>query len=145
MALAYRNHGLRQGIIYFDKIFYEGYITQGTNLNGDILFEYQGSEDSQTVSINSADSNAKILTGVLAASIGDASFGDNPIGDTTNVFTSQDLLPKFKDIESVTIANCSEYQLTIYSEDIDSHWEILAVGTNVAIADEENPIKFVKH
>lgn len=41
LAFGYRNGGRRQGIINFDKIFSEGYITRGTPLNLSINYDYQ--------------------------------------------------------------------------------------------------------
>lgn len=144
LKLAYQNGGLRQGIIGFDKIFYEGYITQGTKLMARTNYEYQGAEAIQEQTISSGDSQATILTGESAPSIGDSSLGDNPLGEGVTILTAQELLPKFKAIVGFQQTNCSEFQIEMYSNLKDCRWEILTTGANYKISEEENPQKFNK-
>ena len=145
MSLSYNNHGRRQGMISFDKAFYEGYITNGTTLNTNINYEYQGFEDKIDLVISSPSDQAFLMTGDSAPSIGDASMGDNPIGDGLSVSSNdQDKLPKFKTILQPGQTNCSEYQIEVYSEDASSRWEIICIGTNATLSEEEQAIKFTK-
>lgn len=143
LRLSYQNK-IRQGIISFDKVFYEGYITRGTELKARTIYEYQGAEAILENSINTIVNQATILTGEAAPSLGDSSLGDNPIGDGVTLLTEQELLPKFKAIVGFQPVNCSEFQLEVYSKGIGSRWEILTLGANYELSNEESPVKWIK-
>lgn len=135
MRMAYRNHGRRQGLIAFDKTYIEGYMTEGTELDAFILYDYQGSKDIQNVVVNSTDHLAKFYSGVNSPSIGDSSLGDNPLGDgIIDDPTDQELLPKFRAICDTNIQNIFEYQIVVYSSTLDSRWEIICLGTNAKMS-----------
>lgn len=138
MRMSYRNHGRRQGMINFDKVYFEGYLSEGTELDAYVLSDYQGSESVQNPNINSIDAPATFFSGNTAPSIGDSSIGDNPLGDgLTEDSNDQELLPKFRVITDITPVNCFEYQLVVYSENADSRWEILSLGTNAEVTKTE--------
>ncbi len=121
----------RQGLADFDKTFFEGYMTPGTNLYCNVLFDYQGSTNIQQVTINGQGSFAKSFIGQIIPVIGNDVLGDNPLGDGIIIDpTDQELLPKFRAIRNVTPNNCFEYTLEIVSFDVDSRWEMLALGVN---------------
>lgn len=137
LRMAYRNHGRRQGMITFDKLYTEGYISPGTNLKAYILYEYQGAQNITNSILNSVEIPCKTFVGSVAPAIGDASIGDNPLGDgLTEESSDQEQLPKFKVIKSLSLTNCSEYQVVIYSDTIDSRWEVLSLGTNATLSDQ---------
>lgn len=138
MSLAYR--GTRSALLSFDKVYYEGYMTQGTALNGSILYDYQGTTGSLSVEINSNASPANFVGyGQSGVSLGDASLGDNPLGDqVSTALDDQDTIPKFRAIRTLGQQNCFEYQLVVNSSAPDSRWEILCLGAN-ATACEEKP------
>lgn len=136
--MSYRNGGRRQGKQNFDKIYWEGYMTVNSNVYGGIYYDYQGSTSLLSPIINDPDSpltqiqgKTYLYSGVTPPSLGDASLGDNPLGDGLNVLPDdQALLPKFRVITDVPQIDCYEYALMIYSSNIDARWELLAVGTN---------------
>lgn len=121
----------RQGLQSFDKVFTEGYITQGTPLNLTVNYNYQGSTSIVTVPVNSLSQPATIFTPSVG-SLGDTSLGDNPLGDEESTDFIGDL-PKFKVINSLALVNCFEYQTVYYSDTADAQWEILAMGTNAKV------------
>lgn len=144
LRMAYRSHSRRQGIISFDKAYYEGYASQGTILYSYVLSDYQGSLNLQNSIIldetttNPAKGKKYLSMGASAPSIGDAPIGDNPLGDgLTPESQDQESLPKFRVITDLQPTNCFEYQLVVYSQDTDSRWEILALGTNATIVQEQ--------
>lgn len=138
MALAY--WGDRVLMTSFDKVFYEGYMTQGTQLNGVINYDYQGITNILPIVINSNDSPARFQGYGSGVSLGDSSLGENPFGDSVNTaLDDQDSIPKFKKIKSLGQQNCFEYQLIVTSTEADSRWEILCLGTNATTC-EEKPI-----
>lgn len=135
---AYISSNKKQNLICFDKLYSEGYISQGTNLNSYILYDYQGSTAITSQTINSVENPVTFFIGATAPAIGNAPIGDNPLGDgLTEESLDQALLPKFRSIKSVAIQNCFEYQIVIYSQDASSRWELLRLGTNVRASRNE--------
>jgi hypothetical protein len=143
MLLAYQNGGRRQGLINFDKMYYEGYIAG--NLYEAIYYDYQGATALLTSEINTTEHPAPgLYTGTLPPSLGDASLGDNPLGSGLNTLSSdQALLPKFRIIIGKEQVNCFEFAPMVYSNEVDSRWEILALGANISIADVA-PVEIIK-
>lgn len=133
LALGYRTLNRRQGLQSFDKLFSEGYITRGTPLNLTINYNYNGATEQITKIVNSVAQPATLFNQSFV-SLGDASLGDNPLGDGE---TTDEMLQKFKCINSLTLINCFEYQPVFYSDTTNAQWEILAVGTNSGIEAEQ--------
>lgn len=130
-AFAYDQRGRRQGLIRFDKVYYEGYISQGTNLQSASVMDYQGSNGVLLGIINSIESPATFFSGDIGFSLGDASLGDNPLGDATSEEESeQELLPKFRVITKVNPVDVFSYQIRVFSSEPDSRWELICYGTN---------------
>jgi hypothetical protein len=135
---SYQNGGRRQGKINFDKIYWEGYMTPNSSVYGGVYYDYQGSTSLLSPIINDPTSlltGKQLTTGVTPPSLGDASLGDNPLGDGLNVLPDdQALVPKFRVITGVPQVDCYEFALMIYSSNIDSRWELLALGTTTTLA-----------
>lgn len=128
----------RQGMSAFSKTFFEGYMTQGTNLSANVYFNYQGSSGIQNVIINSVQSPAIFYSILTAPSLGSDSLGQNPLGAGLIVAADdQDLLPKFLTMPNVNPQNCFEYEIEAYSTDPDSRWEMLSLGANVQEANQQ--------
>ena len=135
MRLAYQQEGRRQGKLSFDKLYVEGYITQGTKLYGNLYYDYQGSTGQAALDLNSTG-DIQTYIGSTPTSLGDGSLGDNPLGDGLTIEANdQEQLPKFRIIKGAPLTDCFEYAMEIYTQDLDSRWEVLAIGTNAAIND----------
>jgi hypothetical protein len=135
---AYRQHERRQGLIKFDRAYFEGYMPQGVELNANFYINYKGSTAKQMVIINNNDKPAKFWPPTNIPNIGDSSFGDNPLGDgILEEANEQESMPKFRDVAKTTPISCFEYSVELYSESADSRWEILVFGTNVVQAEEQ--------
>lgn len=134
LALGYRTNNRRQGLQLFDKLFTEGYITEGTPLNYTINYDYLGSTDVKDGAINSIAQPVTLFSGENPASLGDAPLGSEPLGDSEG----EDSLPKFKNIQSLPDVNCFEYQVIYSSEEANARWELLAMGTNADKSDLQN-------
>jgi hypothetical protein len=134
-------HGLRrQGLLHFDKVYFEGYIANGTNLFANILFDYQGASGLQNVIINSVQKPAIFFSGAQSIYLGSESLGGNPLGDGLVIEPDdQALLQKFRTINDISLSgiNCFEYEIEVYSSDEDSRWEMLALGANAIEAGEQ--------
>lgn len=144
MRLAYQQLGTRrQGKLQFDKLYVEGYCTDGTKLYGNVYIDYQGATDLFNLDLN-AEGQIVQYSGQQAPSLGDSSLGDNPLGDGLNTTANnEELLPKFRVIKGVAQADCFEYALEVYTQDLDSRWEVLAIGTNAYLSDSD-PIEIVQ-
>lgn len=137
---AYRNHGRRQGRNAFNNIYIEGYMTEGTQLSGNVYFEYQGAQTVQNFTVNSNDYPATFFSGSEAPSLGDSSLGDNPLGTSLlPEANDQELLPKFRDIATIEPVNSFEYCVEFYSQTSGDRWELLSWGTN-AVESSENAV-----
>lgn len=135
---AYRSNGRRQGQWTFDKAYYEGYMTEGSEVGTNIYYDYQGSTNIQSPFINSTASPATFYSGLSAPSIGDASLGDNPLGDgLSEEANDQELLPKYRKITDLNPTDCFEYAQEVYSTAVDSRWELLALGVNPSISENQ--------
>jgi len=137
LALGYRTNGRRQGLQSFDKLFTEGYISNGTPLNYTINYDYQGSTQSVTGAINSQSEPTTLFDGQQALSLGDSPLGVESLGDSED--EAGDVgIPKFKNISSLTAVQCFEYQPILESSMANSRWEIIALGTNASKIDTQD-------
>lgn len=133
---SYQNGGRRQGKINFNKIYWEGYLSQNSNLYGGVYFDYQGSTRLLSPIINDATSlltSKMIFSGTTPPSLGDSSLGDSPLGDGL-LTDDQALLPKFRVITGIPQVDCYEFALMLYSTNLDARWELLALGANINLS-----------
>ena len=131
---AYRQSKNRAEVLTQNMIYVEGYTPEGTQLKAKFYGDYQGSTTLQELWVNKTDKPANpavFFTGFSSPSMGDSSLGDSPLGEgLTDEELSQEQLPKFRKIVDIPQVDVFEYGLEIYTEDVDSRWEILALGTN---------------
>jgi len=132
LALGYKSNNRRQGLQLFDKLFTEGYITEGTPLNFTINYDYQGSTQVVGGVINSQTQPTTTFSGQDPASLGDSSLGDESLGDSEE---DTETLAKFKNISSLGDVNCFEYQVILNSDSANAQWELLALGTTASKSD----------
>jgi len=145
LALSYWGESRRQGLWSFDKLFTEGYLTQGTPLDCSIQYNYQGATGISTFPINSLTRPAYIFlpNDNSAHVLGDEPLGQDILGDEfTTSINPEDALIKFKNISSLSLNNCFEYQIIYTSNVVNARWEILAVATNATV-DPENNATFI--
>ena len=131
---AYRNHGDRFKLKDFTHVAYEGYLSYGTELYGNVYYEYQGAFGVSDIEINTDNEPAKLFSGSGYVSIGGTPLGSDPLGSGPIAERlSQELLPKFKaeKLASSRPISCTEYCLEVLSNSIGDRWEIVSIGTNV--------------
>lgn len=144
LRMSYRHGARASDLLVFDKIFYEGYMTPGSDLTARVAYDYQGASGLVETTVNSISDAATFYFANSSISLGDSSLGDNPLGDGVTLnFDDQDLLPKFRAIPLLNEINCFEFQIDIYSSEIDSRWEILRFGPN-GIKSQQNPTFLTK-
>jgi hypothetical protein len=137
-AFSYRDGGRKQGLQQFDKLYTEGYLSEGTPLNVAVNYNYQGSLNVLQGVVNSIALPATLFEGQNAPSLGDSSLGDDSLGN--GLFTNlngMNVLPKFKCINYFNLQNCFEYQPVYYSNAANAQWELMALGTNAQIDDQQ--------
>lgn len=138
MQMAYRSFGRRQGKFVCNKMLAIGYMNLGSTLDANILFDYQGATAVLNPNISSNNSPATSFLSQSDPSLGDASLGDNPLGDGLLVAADeQDLLPKFYKISILSVNPFYEIGVQIYSQKADDRWEILALGFNPWLSEEQ--------
>jgi hypothetical protein len=141
LRMAYRNVGKRGTLLSADMAYYEGYMPEGTILKSTVFFDYQGSESLQVIPINDPEDGevAKFFTGFSTVGLGDSSIGNNPLGEgLTEEELSQETIPKFRRITDLSPVDAFELAIEVFSEEVDSRWEMLALGTN-ATSNELDP------
>lgn len=133
-TFAYLSGESRAQQIEFDKIYYEGYMTQGTDLYNNVYYEYEGANNILTVTVNKAVNPGKKLarfySSTAAPSLGDVSLGQVPLGDGV-LGRNGYLLPKFRALRNVQPTNVFEFSLDIASYDLYAQWQILTLGVNI--------------
>jgi len=134
LAFAYRTTTNRVDLQHFDKTYSEGYMSLGTPLNLQINYNYEGVTNQISVPVNS-DALPAYMFAPSVSSLGDESLGDAPMGD--GLIETEEFLPKFKVINSISDTNCFEWQPIYYSDEANARWEILATGSNAQVADEQ--------
>lgn len=130
---AYRNNPKqRSNLIWFDKTYFEGYLSLGTEVNGHVYFDYQGNNGIQNIVLNSVDSPAKLFSYANSPSLGDSPLGDSSLGDgLVETVNGQDELPKFRTVCDINPIAAFEVELEVYSDTLDARWELLCLGPNI--------------
>jgi hypothetical protein len=134
----YDNNKQSEKLLSFDRLYTEGYKSQGLELLATVYFDYQGATGTRDLVIDDGISPASFFTGVIPPSMGTSSLGDNPLGDgIIPEGGQQELLPKFRALNNLDLQDCFEYAIEYYSNEADSRWELLRVGTNVKESSNE--------
>lgn len=144
--LAYLNGG-RTSLVKFDKLFTEGYMTQGSVVGCTVLMEYEGSKNNPSLVLNNpakGQNKARFYVASNDASLGENSLGSNPIGDgLAPAGGDAALLPKFRCIRYLTAQEIFEYALDVNSNTADTQWELLCIGVN-QVASANRPVNLSK-
>lgn len=137
-TFAYLSGQSRAQQIQFNKIYYEGYMTQGTDLYNNVYYDYEGSTNILTVTVNKAVAPGKKLarfySSTATPSLGQISLGQVPLGDGV-LGRNGYLLPKFRAIRYVNPINVFEFALDIASYNVDDQWQMLQIGVNIQDTD----------
>lgn len=144
---AYQCGGRRQGKTVFDKVYYEGYTTEGTTLTGIVNLEYLGSLDILSPIISSPGSPATFFGISGDGSLGQNSLGDQPNGDETenqDPNNNDQTRVKFRTICGVEEANVFEFALGVTSQNAGDRWELLFIGPNAMLSSTDQASELVK-
>lgn len=130
---AYMSLADRAQQLFFDKLYYEGYMTRGTTLYNNIYQEFQGSKNIVTVRVNKPIDPGKKLAvfydSTAAPSLGDVSLGEIPLGEGVTAKGGAQI-PKFRAIRRSQATDIFEFALDLASYDLDCNWQLLTLGVN---------------
>lgn len=129
----------RQIVQNFQRLYTEGYLATGSPLSVLINYDYLGSIAKATTTVNSTERSATLYE-TSVPSLGETSNGETPIGDIASDTSIG--YPKFRSINMFSPQNCFEYQKIYFSDQADSRWELLAIGTDARVAGF-NPVQIV--
>lgn len=130
MRMAYMQFGKRYRVGSFDKAYLEGYILNHSDLTARFFYDYQAASDYQEKVLSSTASTAVLYGGDGVTLIGGSIVGNTTIGGGIRNADYSNPLPKFRAIANMNQADCFEYQIELVSEEADSRWEIICLGTN---------------
>lgn len=120
--------------LFFDKLYYEGYMTRGTNLYNNIYQEYQGAKNIVTVTVNKAVNpgkrSATFYDSTATPSLGDVSLGQVPLGEGVTARGGAQT-PKFRALRRTQAVDMFEFALDLASYDLDCNWQLLTLGVNI--------------
>ncbi len=120
----------------FDKEYFEGYMTRGSEVYCSTYWEYQGAKGINVSTINKPTDPgkklAKFYSGVDSINIGQSILADIEIGDGIVPPVAESVpLPKFRALRRVPSKDVFEAALDIWSSGVDNQFGILLVGVNL--------------
>lgn len=129
----------RNRLMGFDKIYYEGYILPNSDLISYVYYNYRGATFTDEVILSTEDSNPALYGSGQVTLIGGQVVGAETVGGGRQDVDYSNPLPKFRAIGNVPIKNVFEYQLELVSTQLDSRWELVAIGGNERFV-TDNPV-----
>lgn len=131
---AYQSLGNRVSQLYFDKVYFEGYMTRGTPLYCNVYKDYQGAKGIELLIVNNPETppavkRARFYGADGSPDMGSRSLGQIPLGQGVGGVATD--FPKFRAIRNATAVGIFEYALDAFSVDVDAQWEMLVLGANM--------------
>lgn len=135
-VFSYQNFGERAQNKSFNEYYVEGYISPNTTLNLNMNFELDGFAGSATYPILGTDAQIVLSTG-NDNSLGKYPLGSSPLGGDP-VQVSNDMPPKFREIQTFPRVPFYEYSPSFSSVGIDFNWSVLSFGPAITLTTENN-------
>ena len=136
---SFNNYGGPANVKEFQTLFVEGYISENTTLNIEVLYNYQGLLETKTMTLKGTDSQY-ILQDTSYNALGLFALGLNPLASVTSsafANTSNDL-PKFRVYFPLPITPMYEVSVQFSSDESGSNWDILRFATDAELKPETN-------
>lgn len=124
---SYMSFGSRHLSKFFNKQYFEGYISQPTTLNLITQYDMDGKARTVTKTINGNDS-AIVALSQDKASLGKESLGKNPLGGDLAQLTPDQLPANFQVIKTYNKASFFKMQPSFTSLGVNQVWELLCFG-----------------
>lgn len=140
---AYRQSQQRSKLIGYDKVYYEGYILPDSDLTANVYYDYRGATGLDEIILSDNGDNPVLYGGNGVTLIGGSIIGNTTIGGGRRDEDYSNPLPKFRAIANIGIKNSFEYQLELVSENLDSRWQLIALGANEVLV-TDRPVNLQK-
>ena len=128
---SYRNFGDRAYLKSFDEYLSEGKISANTTLNLILRYDFKGSTETKTKTIDGSDTDI-IFGSTDESSFGRTPFGRLPHGGRTQNEDIDTSLNKFRQINTEARIDFHELQVEYNSNADEAQWELLSTGGNVS-------------
>ncbi len=139
-VFSFNNYGTRTTKKGTNEFYSEGYLDLNTTLTLGKQYEIDGC--ARMTSYNLAGTSSLVCNFSSDASLGKVSLGKNPLGSSLNQTDPNGLPPKFRWIQTFGEQYFYEEQITFSSNGVDQRWELLAFGSKILLAgDQNNDIK----
>lgn len=135
-VFSYNNYGTRTNKKGTNEAYSEGYISLNTTLTLTKTYEVDGC--AIPLSYNIKGNSPFVCNFSSDASLGKVSLGKNPLGSSLQETNPNGLPPKFRWIRTFPEQYFYEEQFSFSSNGIDQQWELLAFGTKVLVAGDQN-------
>lgn len=134
-TFAYDDKGDRSQKKGSNEVWIEGYISQNTTLNCDVIGDMNAFMTSQTVTVKGND-NTIVAYGGGGNSLGDSPLGIQTLGGATTTTSTTSLPAWFHTAKTYVQKPCYLEQLSFYTKGVDLNWKLIAFGTNATFTNE---------
>lgn len=136
-TFCYNNYSSRFVPKLFKGYYLEGNISTNTTLNIGVYYDYS-KNTSPTQTLQFLGTSINVLPAAPDNSLGMVPLGINPLGTTLATSDPNGTPNPFRVIKDYTIQPFFQEQTSIYSNQLDGQWQIVAYGTNATTAPEGN-------
>lgn len=133
---SFQNYGTRTALKSGNEFYIEGYINSNTTLTGEINYELDGCQTTQSFTVSGSD-NQIVCIPADNSSLGKEPFGKQKFGGSSQGNLTG-LPPKFRVIKTFPRINFYEHQFSFSITGTGQRFELLAFGTNSSPADDTN-------
>lgn len=135
-VFSYNNYGTRTMKKGVNEAYAEGYISSNTQLTMGKTYEIDGCATNTSFIL--PNEQPYVCAYSSDASLGKVSLGKNPLGSSLQQLDPSSLPPKFRWIRTFPKVYFYEEQISFSSNGIDQRWELLAFGSKILPAGDQN-------
>jgi len=126
---AFSNYGDASLPKQFESIFMEGYISENTTITINVLYNYNGSQETRSTTLSGTDTDY-IVASTDTTGLGLYGLGEEPLGSVSDV---PDDLQKFRVYLQTSKQPFYELSVEVSSNSAGSQWDILRFGPDVTL------------
>lgn len=126
---AFSNYGDASLPKSFESIFMEGYISENTTITINVLYNYNGSQETRSTTLSGTDSTY-IVASTDTTGLGLYGLGEEPMGSIADVPSD---LQKFRIYLQTSKQPFYELSVEVTSNEAGSQWDILRFGPDAQI------------
>lgn len=126
---AFSNYGEASLPKQFESVFMEGYISQNTTITINVLYNYNGSQETRSTTLSGTDTQY-IVASTDTTGLGLYGLGEEPLASTVDV---PDELQKFRIYLQTSKQPFYELSVEVSSNEAGSRWDVLRFGTDATL------------